>query len=402
MRRVIILMMDSFGIGAAPDAKAFGDEEADTLGHLAEYCQKVRKKPLELPHLSRYGLQEAYFISTAKRLSLSTQTVGVQAAYGAASEKSLGKDTPSGHWEMAGVPVEFEWGYFPTTEKCFPSELIQALIAKTGIPGVLGEKHASGTVILEELGQAHIQSGKPIVYTSADSVFQIAAHEQYFGLDKLYEVCDVARELVNDYNIGRVIARPFVGEKGQFERTGNRRDLAVEPPRPTLLDKAKQAGLEVISIGKIADIYAHKGFTQKIKATGNDALFDKTLEALKLTQQDAIIFTNFVDFDSMYGHRRNPLGYAEALEAFDRRLVELESMMTEEDLIVVTADHGCDPTLPGSDHTRENVPALFFAKNIRSMNLGLRDSFADIGATIADYLGVSSKGLAGKSCKLVF
>lgn len=290
--------------------------------------------------------------------------------------------------KIAGVPVFFEWGYFPPEYPSFPKKLTDAFIERTGIPGILGNTHASGTDIIKRLGDEHIESGKPIVYTSADSVFQIAAHEKHFGLEKLYDICLVARDLVDEYNIGRVIARPFTGTSGHFARTGNRRDYATPPPAPTLLDKCKDAGKAVVSIGKVADIYAHQGLTKKIKADGNAALFDATIQAAKEVKSDAIIFTNFVDFDSKYGHRRDIQGYAKALHDFDKRLPELEKLLQADDIILITADHGCDPTLPGSDHTREHIPVLLYGPKIKSSNLGRRESFADIGQTIAEYFGL--------------
>jgi phosphopentomutase len=329
--------------------------------------------------------------SSAKKMIDLSQLAEPQAHYGYAVENSKGKDTPSGHWELAGVPVMFDWGYYPETVPCFPEEMINALIEKTGIAGVLGQKHASGTVIIDELGLEHIKTGKPIVYTSADSVFQIAAHEQHFGLDKLYDVCQVARDLLYDDNIGRVIARPFVGEVvGEFQRTANRRDYSVLPPAPTLLDKLTAAGREVISIGKIADIYAHQGITQKYKADGNEDLFMSTIDQLEHAPAGSLIFTNFVDFDSKYGHRRDTEGYAKALETFDEILPKLESKLQAGDLVIIAADHGCDPTQPGSDHTREHIPVLAFGPEIESKFIGRRESFADIGQSIAEYLGIDA------------
>jgi len=266
--------------------------------------------------------------------------------------------------------------------------LINALIARANIPGVLGNKHASGTNIIEELGGEHLATGKPIVYTSGDSVFQIAAHEQVFGLQRLYDLCEIARELVDEYNIGRVIARPFVGELGKFQRTGNRQDYSVPPPAPTLLDRICEEGGRVISIGKIADIFAHQGISQAIKATGNNALFDATLEQASEAGDKSLIFTNFVDFDSLYGHRRDIPGYAAALETFDARLPELEKILQPGDIVVITADHGCDPSWKGSDHTREHIPVLVFGPGIESKFIGRRETFADIGQSIAQHLGI--------------
>jgi phosphopentomutase len=283
----------------------------------------------------------------------------------------------------------FDWGYFPRTIPTFPKELTEAFIRETKVPGILGDKHASGTEILDELGEEHIRTGKPIVYTSADSVYQIAAHEKYFGLEKLYKICDIARKLVDDYNIGRVIARPFIGEKkGAFSRTGNRHDISLPPPAPTLLDDMKKTGGQVISIGKIADIFANCGITKKVKGTGIEELFNKTIEELKTAKENTIIFTNFVDFDAVYGHRRDVKGYATALEYFDSRLPELERLLKVGDMVVIAADHGCDPTWKGTDHTREHIPILFYGPNIKPANLGGRRTFADIGQTIAKFMNL--------------
>ncbi len=393
MSRALILVMDSFGLGGAQDAARFGDEGSDTYGHIARECAAgradaagVRAGPLALPNLTRLGLTEAAAISKGEAVP----PIAGPAAYGAAREQSRGKDTPSGHWEMAGVPVAFDWGYFPNEQPCFPAALTEALAARASLPGLLGNRHASGTQIIEDLGCEHVASGKPIVYTSADSVFQIAAHEESFGLERLYEVCAVARGLVDDYDIGRVIARPFVGASGKFERTGNRRDYTTPPPEPTLLDHLTAGGGEVVSVGKVSDIFAHQGITRTVKAHGNAALWDATLTALAEAPDRSLIFTNFVDFDTLYGHRRNVAGYAAALETFDARLPELERALQPGDLAIITADHGCDPTWSGTDHTRENVPVLAFGSGITPGPLGLRQSFADIGQTVAMHLGLAA------------
>lgn len=399
MKRVHIMVLDSFGIGAAGDAEKFGDQGADTLGHIAQAFAEGkadkdgRKGPLHLPNLCCLGLGKAAEESTGKfpvGLDKDAEIIG---AYGYASEISSGKDTPSGHWEIAGVPVLFDWGYFKDLKNSFPQELLDNIVKRANLPGYLGNCHASGTVILDELGEEHMKTGKPIFYTSADSVFQIACHEETFGLDKLYELCEIARDELNkgDYNIGRVIARPFIGDKpGNFSRTGNRHDLAVEPPAPTMLKKLvdeKQG--HVVSIGKIADIYANVGITKKVKATGIDALFDATIEEMKLAGDKTIVFTNFVDFDSSYGHRRDVVGYGEALELFDRRLPELMELVKEDDILILTADHGCDPTWQGSDHTREHIPVLVYGPKVKPGSLGHRETFADIGQTVVKYFGLS-------------
>lgn len=395
MKRAFILLLDSFGIGASLDAEKFGDIGANTLGHIAKLCAEgladlagVRKGPLNLPNLTRLGLQLATIASSGIPVAGLDQQAKTTGAYGYAVEQSMGKDTPSGHWEIAGVPVLFEWGYFPPNYPSFPEELLQHFIQQSQISGILGNKHASGTEIINELGEESIKSGKPIVYTSADSVFQIAAHEIYFGLDRLYQICEIARKLVDPYNIGRVIARPFSGEKGHYKRTGNRRDYAVPPPAPTLLDKLIENNGEVIAIGKVADIYAHRGISQTIKADGNDALFNATLDATKIAKNKSLIFTNFVDFDMLYGHRRDVIGYAAALEKLDSQLPEFEKVLQPGDIAIITADHGCDPTMPGSDHTREHIPVLIFGPNVKSEFIGRRETFADIGQTIAEHLEI--------------
>lgn len=391
--RVCILLMDSFGIGASLDAAKYGDEGANTLMHIHDLCAEGkanqpngRQGPLLLPELSRLGLYHAAVASAGVPFVNLATLPKPQGLYGYAVEQSLGKDTPSGHWEIAGVPVTFDWGYYPDTPNCFPKQFIDELIQQAQLPGVLGEKHASGTTILDELGEEHMLSGKPIVYTSADSVFQIAAHEETFGLERLYQVCEIARKLVDDQQIGRVIARPFIGKPGSFKRTANRKDYATLPPAPTLLDYLKEAGREVIAIGKIADIYAHQGVTQELKADGNMALFDTTLEAMRTAPAGSLVFSNFVDFDSSYGHRRDVSGYAHALEQFDARLPELIQALQEDDLVVIAADHGCDPTFPGSDHTREHIPVLVFGPKIEGRFIGRRDTFADIGQSLAEHL----------------
>ena len=380
MPRAFLLVMDSLGIGGAPDAGRFGDEGADTLGHIAA------AGALAIPNLSRLGLAAAAEASSGIPLADVTGDPG-QALWGVAREQSRGKDTPSGHWEMAGLPVTFDWGYFPDTKPCFPAALTDALIAEAGLPGLLGKRHASGTQIIEELGDSHLESGRPIVYTSADSVFQIAAHEEAFGLERLYEVCAIARRLVDAYEVGRVIARPFVGRAGDYVRTGNRRDFATPPHAPTLLDRINDGGGEVVAIGKVSDIFAGRGISRSVQAHGNAALMAATIAAATDGGGD-LIFSNFVDFDSLYGHRRDVAGYAAALEAFDAALPELEAALKPDDLAIISADHGCDPTWPGSDHTREQVPVLAFGPGIKAGPIGIRESFADIGQSIAGHLGL--------------
>ncbi|EFO33134.1 phosphopentomutase [Roseibium sp. TrichSKD4] len=398
MPRAILCVLDSFGIGGAADADAFGDAGSDTLGHIADHCAAgkadkagLRKGPLYVPNMDRLGLGAASLSSNGKAapgLDFAGEPEGL---WGYAAEVSNGKDTPSGHWEIAGVPVRFDWGYFPQTVPTFPDELIEGIIQKAGIAGVLGNKHASGTVIIEELGEEHLRTGLPIFYTSADSVIQIAAHEETFGLEKLYELCEVTREFADSYNIGRVIARPFAGsDKTTFERTANRRDYSVLPPEPTILDRLSEAGRTVVGVGKISDIFAHQGVAKVLKGAGNDQLFDRTLEAMEMAEDGDLVFANFIDFDSLFGHRRDVAGYAAALERFDGRLPELIAKLKEGDLLILTADHGCDPTWPGTDHTREHVPVLATGPGFSGRRIGGRKTFADIGESIADHLGIAA------------
>ncbi len=397
MARAIILLLDSFGIGNAADAARFGDEGADTLGHICDWMAANRKKSdgspalLQLPNMARLGLAKAAELSRGENLnySIAPENTAVEGAYTYASEVSRGKDTLSGHWEMMGVPVNFEWGYFPDKPECFPPELVEAIIREGGLPGVLGEKHASGTEIIKELGEEHIKSGKPIIYTSADSVLQIAAHEEAFGLERLYDLCKICYELVKPYRIARIIARPFVGTCAEdFVRTGNRHDYAVPAPEPTLLDKLTEAGGNVYAVGKIADIFAHRGISRHYPAAGLEAIFDASKQAVADAPDNTLVFSNFVDFDSSYGHRRNALGYGEALEYFDSRLAEILEQLKDNDLLLITADHGCDPTWKGSDHTREHIPVLFYSKGIKPQQLAPMPSFSCIGQTLAAHLGL--------------
>lgn len=397
MARTIILLMDSFGIGSAHDAADFCDKGSDTLGHIAEWFVENRKDidgqvmPLQLPNLAVRGLEKAAELS---RGSVLAAPLGAEHTIGActyAEEVSRGKDTLSGHWEIAGVPVDFDWGYFPNKPKCFPQELVDALIEKGKLPGVLGESHASGTEIIKELGEEHVRTGKPIIYTSADSVLQIAAHEEAFGLERLYELCKLAYDLVQPYKIARVIARPFVGTCAEdFTRTTNRHDYAVPAPQDTLLDKIIAGGGNVYAVGKIADIFAHRGITKHYPAGGLDKLVDATKQAIADAPDKTLVFTNFVDFDSSYGHRRDPKGYGEALEYFDGRLPEILSLLKEDDLVLITADHGNDPTWTGTDHTRERTPILFFGAGVKKTVLEPLHTFADIGQTIAAYMGAEA------------
>jgi phosphopentomutase len=390
MTKAVILVLDSFGIGSAPDAEHFGDVGANTLASIAREFYQQKGRQLALPNLAGLGLIRAAGQASSDPIEVADAS-HITGAYGYAAELSSGKDTPSGHWEIAGVPVLFEWGYFHEKTNSFPAELIDKLCAETGVSGILGNCHASGTEILIKLGDEHIRTGKPICYTSADSVFQVAAHEEHFGLERLLDFCQVARRLLDEYNIGRVIARPFLGDTpDNYARTGNRRDYSVLPPAPTVLDKLTASGGQVISIGKIADIYAHQGISQSIKATGLAALLDTTLAQMQSAADHSLIFTNLVDFDQNYGHRRDPIGYGEALEYFDQRLPEFLSALDDDSLLILTADHGCDPTWPGTEHTREYIPVLCYAKDMPAIELGERASFADIGQTLASYFALDA------------
>jgi phosphopentomutase len=395
MRRAFLFVLDSFGVGGADDAAKFGDAGANTFGHIVEACAEgradragLRSGPIALPQMLSLGLGKAADTASGFQISAAGRLCDA-AFHGAAQEVSSGKDTPSGHWEIAAVPVPFEWGYFPHTVPTFPEALTRSMIERAGLPGILGDCHASGTDIIARLGEEHIRSGKPICYTSSDSVFQIAAHETHFGLERLYQLCMIVRELVDPLNIGRVIARPFLGETPEtFERTANRRDYAVPPPEPTLLDRLTERGSNVFGIGKIGDIFAHQGISEVRKAAGNMALFDASLQAMQDSGDGDLVFANFVDFDMLFGHRRDIAGYAAALEAFDRRLPEALALLQPGDLLILTADHGCDPSWRGSDHTRERVPVIGAAPGLPGGDIGLRRTFADIGETVAEHLGL--------------
>lgn len=372
--KVTIIVLDSVGAGALPDAAEFGDEGVDTLGHIAAVTD------LHLPNLQQLGLGNLHSIRGVEPVP------APRAAFGKMAEKSRGKDTTTGHWEICGLILDKP---FPTYPNGFPPDLIAAFERAIG-RRVLGNKVASGTAIIEELGAEHMRTGYPIVYTSADSVFQVAAHEEVIPLDELYRICAIARELLTGpHAVARVIARPFVGRPGNFRRTYNRRDFSLAPPAPTLLDKLKEAGYAVVGIGKIEDIFAGRGLTQAVHTEGNMDGVDKTLDFMG-KDMEGLIFTNLVDYDSLYGHRNDPEGYARALMDFDRRVPELLAALSPGDLLVITADHGCDPVSPGTDHTREYVPLLVYGSRVKAgYNLGIRETFADLGATVAEIFGVS-------------
>ena len=400
MARALLIVLDSVGIGGAPDAARYGDAGSDTVGHIAQACADgrgdrpgLRAGPLRLPNLAAFGLGLACAGATGWVPPGLGPVDAARALWGHAVETAAGKDTPSGHWEIAGVPVLEDWGHFPNTRPAFPPDLIAALVREADLPGILGDRHASGTAIIDAHGDDHLRTGRPICYTSADSVFQIAAHEEAFGLERLYETCRIARRLCDPYRVGRVIARPFVGDAaGGFRRTGHRKDFSVAPPADTLLDVAQAAGRSVVSVGKIGDIFAHRATGLEIKPIGNAACLDAALSAFAGLPEGGLVFLNLVDFDTEHGHRRDVPGYASELEAFDVRLPEIEAALAPGDLCIVTADHGNDPTWHGTEHTREQVPVLAFGPGIAPGPMGRRESFADIGASVAAHLGLPPLG----------
>lgn len=374
-QRAILIVLDGAGIGAMPDAPEWGDAGSDTFGHILESRQ------VRLPNLQRYGLGN---IRPLQGLPPLDYPAG---SYGRCALRSNGKDTTTGHWEMAGIVLERA---FPTYPNGFPASVIDRFVQETSVPGVLGNIPASGTEIIKVLGAEHVKSRKPIVYTSADSVFQIAAHEEIIPLERLYEICEIARRILDgEHRVGRVIARPFLGQPGAFYRTENRHDYAVPPPRENLLAALAGERLDVVCVGKIASIYDSLGVTKDLTAKNNEQSIDQTIKALKEDSR-GLIFSNLVDFDMLYGHRRDTEGYAKALEYFDARLPEIEAAMRADDLLLITADHGNDPTFSGSDHTREYAPLLVYGETAQGgVNLGTRESLADIGQTIAENFGLT-------------
>ena len=381
--RVIWIVLDSVGIGALPDAADFGDTGADTLGHVA-----ASAPDFNIPNMRRLGLGNIEGVSPA--IGKADSSEGPTGIYGKAAELSNGKDSVTGHWEMIGIRTTEPFQTFPDG---FPERIVKPFVEEAGIPGVLGNCVASGTEIIARLGQEHERTGKPILYTSQDSVFQIAASEESFGLDRLYQICEVARrQLTGDNLMARVIARPFVRARSdwgkvEYVRTTNRHDYAVPPGRENLLAYLENAGVPVISVGKIYDLFTGCGIARSHKTVSNMDGVDKTIAAMQ-KEKEGLIFTNLVEFDSTWGHRRNVNGYRKGLEAFDRRLPEILAQMTEEDLLILTADHGCDPSYKGTDHTREYVPILMYGKKLQSRDLGIRESFADIGETVGQIFGV--------------
>ncbi len=380
MSRAFLFIMDGFGVGHAPDAAAFGDEGSNTFGHVWEQARP------NIPTLARLGLGVAAEVAGGTNPFGTTPVIG---RYGAATEVSKGKDSVTGHWEIAGVPLTKDWGYFPTTVPAFPQDFMDALVTRAQLPGLLCMGHASGTQVIEDFGEESLRTGKPIIYTSVDSVIQIAAHEVHFGLQRLYKVCAIARELSYTLNIGRVIARPFVGETAKtFSRTGNRKDYSVLPPKPTLLNVLSDAGRDICSIGKIGDLYAHSGTGRENKVAGMDKLTATTQAEMPKLKDGGFLMVNFVNFDTDFGHRRDVPGYAQLLEEFDRWLGKVLHLIGPNDHLFITADHGNDPSFKGTDHTRERIPVLWFNPSQAARSVGLRETFSDIGQTIASVLGV--------------
>ncbi len=385
MARAFVLVLDSLGIGALPDAERFGDQGSNTLLHIAQ------QHNLHIPNLCNVGLSHALQLACGE--GLPGVHIIPDGAWAAAAELSAGKDTPSGHWEMMGIPVVQEWGLFPAKAdgSCFPPELLHTIAQKAGLDGWLGDCHSSGTEIIKKLGEEHVRTGKPIFYTSADSVFQVACHEEAFGLERLYSLCETLRTELDTWRIGRVIARPFTGNNAaDFVRTTNRRDYTMPPPAPTVLDNLVAAGGTTVSIGKIADIFAHQGISHAVKAHGTEDLFAATIRQTREAPERSIVMTNFVDFDQSFGHRRDGAGYARELELFDGLLPQMQAALRDDDLLLLTADHGCDPTWTGTDHTREYVPQLAWGRRVRPGSLGIRTSFADLGQTVAAWIGLPS------------
>ncbi|CDF58189.1 phosphopentomutase [Thermobrachium celere] len=382
VNRVTLIVLDSVGIGELPDAHEYNDEGSNTLGNIAKQL-----KGFELPNMQKLGLGNIDGVNDYKK---EENPIG---AYGRSLEMSKGKDTTTGHWEIAGLILERA---FPTYPNGFPKELIEEFEKRIGRK-VLGNKPASGTAIIEELGDEHVKTGYPIVYTSADSVFQIAAHEEVIPLEELYRMCQIAREMLKDeHGVGRVIARPFIGTSGNYKRTPNRRDFSLKPFRKTLLNYIVESGMDVCAVGKIEDIFGGYGITKAVHTKNNMDGVDKTIEYLKQDTK-GLIFTNLVDFDMVYGHRNDVEGYAKALKEFDDRLPEIIENLMDDDVLIITADHGCDPTTPSTDHSREYIPILVYGKNIKAgVNLGTRKSYADIGKTIAELLNVKAD-IAGES-----
>jgi len=383
MNNFFVIILDGVGVGELPDAELYGDKGSNTLGNISKALGQIT-----LPNLQKLGLGNIIPINGVEPVAKPL------ASFGKMAEVSKGKDSTTGHWEISGLKVEFDFDYFPNG---FPDEIISKFIDLTGVKGVLGNKAASGTEIINELGDEHVRTGYPIVYTSADSVFQIAAHEKYFGLDNLYRICEIARNqiLVPPLVVGRVIARPFIGENGNYTRTTNRKDYSLNPPSKTILDYLQQSGINTIAIGKIDDLFNHRGINVAEHTKSNSEGMKALLEYASMVSS-SFVFVNLVDFDVYFGHRNDPHGFYNALKEFDQFIPLLLDKLGENDRLIITADHGNDPTTPSTDHSREYVPLLYFGKNKRSNNLGTRNTFADVGKTVAEYFKVKTD-LSGES-----
>ena len=398
--RGIWIIMDAVGIGGAPDASFYGDVGANTFGNIVKACATGmanvgRQGNLDVPNLACLGIYEAHEEANSNKKNLTTIKSKNQ-SYAAATEISRGKDTPSGHWELAGVPVDWDWKYFQDKENSLPLDVLKKIIKVTGLSGILGNCHASGTEIIKEFGDKHVDTLHPIFYTSADSVVQIACHEEHFGLEKLYQLCQVSAKEFHPMMVGRVIARPFLGDKSSgFYRTNNRKDYTIAPPKPTICEHLINDGRICHGIGKISDIFANKGISTSISGMNDDRLFEEMLNLIVHVNDGDLIFANFVEFDSVYGHRRDVVGFALALERFDKKIGKLLRLITPNDFLIITADHGNDPTFRGSDHTRERVPVLMRGNYAKKGNHG-KVFFSDVGATMASYLGITGE-IEGKN-----
>lgn len=388
MKRFIIIVLDSAGIGELPDSSSYGDEGSNTIGHISQLV-----KDFSLPNLERLGLAHIDGFKETYRTTTDLKNKSFTGSYGRMAEKSAGKDTTTGHWEIAGIILNKPFPLFPDG---FPDELVKEFEKRIGRK-ILGNKPASGTVIIQELGDEHVKTGFPIVYTSADSVFQIAAHEDVIPIEEQYRICRIARDmLTGDYGVGRVIARPFTGRSGNYTRTDRRRDFSIEPSDKTILNYLQENGYEVRAVGKIEDIFANSGVTKSVHTHSNQDGIDKTIEWIK-EEYEGMLFTNLVDFDMLYGHRNNVEGYAKALMEFDRRLPEITEQLRDDDILLITADHGCDPSTPSTDHSREYVPLLITGNKVKKgVNLKTRNTYADVAKTIADYFGLENR-LCGES-----
>ena len=397
----ILIVLDAVGIGGAPDAKNFDDQGADTLGNIRKACVKgeanlKRFGKLRIPHLAKLGIFASHALANNYYLENNNFFCSKEASFACATEVSKGKDTPTGHWELAGTPIQWDWKYFENKSHSFPDKQINLIISKFALSGILGNCHSSGTEIIKKFGNEHILSLKPIFYTSRDSVVQIACHEKYFGLEKLYKLCQFSAEVFHPLKVGRVIARPFLGSKvNNFYRTKNRKDYTLPPPNKTLCDLVLENNRSCHAIGKISDIFSHRGISTSISGLSDDTLFNEMIKVIKKAKDGDLIFANFVEFDSLYGHRRDVAGFASALEKFDLKVEKLLNVINSNDFLIITADHGNDPTFKGSDHTRERVPVLMVGDYAKKGNNG-KIFFSDVGTTMAEFLRLKGK-LEGKN-----